>query len=82
LDVDDLIASGLQPGQRLLEAVQARIDRFAETYDKRSPSAVRCLLADRKQLTSYLRCRSSTTAGSGTPTSSRAPSAKLAAGPR
>jgi putative transposase len=54
-DLDDLIASGLQPGQRLVEAVQARIDRFAETYDKRYPSAVRCLLADRKQLTSYLR---------------------------
>ena len=54
-DVDDLIASGLQPGQRLVEAVQARIDRFAETYDKRYPSAVRCLLADREQLTSYLR---------------------------
>jgi putative transposase len=54
-DVDDLIASGLQPGQRLVEAVQARIDRFAETYDKRYPSAVRCLLADRAQLTSYLR---------------------------
>src|SRR5215218_5012425 len=54
-DVDDLIASDLQPGQRLVEAVQARIDRFAETYDKRYPSAVRCLLADRAQLTSYLR---------------------------
>jgi putative transposase len=54
-DVDDLIASDLQPGQRLVEAVQARIDRFAETDDKRYPSAVRCLLADRAQLTSYLR---------------------------
>ena len=51
-DVDDLIAGGLQPGQRLVDAVQARIDRFAEQYGKLSPSAVRCLLADREQLTS------------------------------
>jgi putative transposase len=54
-DVDDLIAGGLQPGQRLVDAVQARIDRFAEQYGKLYPSAVRCLLADREQLTSYLR---------------------------
>jgi putative transposase len=54
-DVDDLIAGGLHPGQRLIDAVQARIDRFAEQYGKLYPSAVRCLLTDREQLTSYLR---------------------------
>jgi putative transposase len=54
-DTDDLIAGGLQPGQRLVDAVQARIDRFAEQYGKPYPSAVRCLLTDREQLTSYLR---------------------------
>jgi len=54
-DTDDLIAGGLQPGQRLVDVVQARIDRFAEQYGKLYPSAVRCLLTDREQLTSYLR---------------------------
>ena len=54
-DTDHLIAGGLQPGQRLVDAVQARIDRFAEQYGKPYPSAVRCLLTDREQLTSYLR---------------------------
>src|SRR4029453_12970047 len=51
----DLIAGRLPPGQRLIDAVQARIDRFAEQYGKLYPSAVRCLLTDREQLTSYLR---------------------------
>ena len=54
-DTDDLVAGGLQPGQRLVDAVQGRIDRFAEQYGKLYPSAVRCLLTDREQLTSYLR---------------------------
>ena len=54
-DTHDLLAAGLQPGQQLLDAVQLRIDRFAEQYGKRYPSAVRCLLTDRAQLTSYLR---------------------------
>ncbi len=54
-DTDDLIAGGLQPGQRLVDVVQARIDRFAEQYGKLYPAAVRCLLTDREQLTSYLR---------------------------
>jgi putative transposase len=54
-DTHDLLAAGLQPGQQLVDAVQMRIDRFAEQYGKRYPSAVRCLLTDRAQLTSYLR---------------------------
>jgi len=36
-------------------AVQARIDAFAENYARAFPAAVKCLLADRQQLTSYLR---------------------------
>jgi transposase-like protein len=35
--------------------VQARIDGFAQTYGKLYPAAVKCLLTDREQLTSYLR---------------------------
>ena len=35
--------------------MQARIDAFAEKYGKLYPAAVRCLLTDREQLTSYLR---------------------------
>ena len=35
--------------------MQARIDAFAETYGTLYPSAVKCLLTDREQLTSYLR---------------------------
>jgi putative transposase len=54
-DTHDPLAAGLQPGQQLLDAVQMRIDRFAEQDGKRYPSAVRCLLTDRAQLTSYLR---------------------------
>jgi putative transposase len=51
-DTDDL---DLEPGQQLVGAVQARIDGFAERYGHDYPSAVRCLLADREQLTTYLR---------------------------
>ena len=54
-DTEDLIAAGTGPGQELVTAVQARIDAFAETYGKLYPAAVRCLLTDRQQLTSYLR---------------------------
>src|SRR4029079_18320233 len=52
---EDLIAAGTGPGQELVTAVQARIDAFAETYGKLYPAAVKCLLTDRQQLTSYLR---------------------------
>jgi transposase-like protein len=52
---EDLIAAGAGPGQELVTAVQARIDTFAETYGKLYPAAVKCLLTDRQQLTSYLR---------------------------
>jgi transposase-like protein len=54
-DTAALTAARIEPGQRLVAAVQARIDTFAGTYGKLYPAAVRCLLADREQLTSYLR---------------------------
>jgi putative transposase len=54
-DTEDLIAAGMTPGPKLVAAVQARIDAFAETYARAYPAAVKCLLADRQQLTSYLR---------------------------
>ena len=54
-DTEGLIAAGMQPGPKLVAAVQARVDAFAETYRSVYPSAVKCLLTDREQLTSYLR---------------------------
>ena len=54
-DTDALTAAGVAPGHKLVTAVQARIDAFAERYGKLYPSAVKCLLTDREQLTSYLR---------------------------
>jgi len=54
-DTDELIAAGLAPGPKLVAAVQDRIDAFAATYAGVFPSAVKCLLSDRQQLTSYLR---------------------------
>jgi transposase-like protein len=54
-DTDELIAAGLAPGTQLVAAVQDRIDVFAATYAGVFPSAVKCLLSDRQQLTSYLR---------------------------
>jgi putative transposase len=54
-DTDELIAAGMQPGPELVAAVQRRIDAFAEQYARTFPAAVKCLLTDRAQLTSYLR---------------------------
>lgn len=54
-DTDDLIAAGMAPGPKLVAAVQQRIDAFADTYARAYPAAVKCLLSDRQQLTSYLR---------------------------
>ncbi|MGI8665564.1 MAG: IS256 family transposase [Jatrophihabitans sp.] len=54
-DTDTLIATGMTPGPKLVAAVQARIDAFAEQYARAYPAAVKCLLTDREQLTSYLR---------------------------
>src|SRR5664279_2249450 len=54
-DTDDLIADGMTPGPKLVAAVQARIDVFAAKYQHAFPSAVKCLLSEREQLTSYLR---------------------------
>jgi len=45
----------IPPGPDLAALVQARIDGFAERYQHAFPAAVRCLLADREQLTTYLR---------------------------
>ena len=54
-DTAALTGAGVAPGQRLVTAVQARIDSFAQKYATLYPAAVRCLLADCEQLTSYLR---------------------------
>lgn len=58
-DVDDVLdgndSSRLVPGSELVACVQARIEEFATTYANRYPAAVKCLLTDREQLTSYLR---------------------------
>ena len=54
-DTDDLIAAGMAPGPKLVAAVQRRIDAFTTQYGRVFPSAVKCLLSDREQLTSYLR---------------------------
>ncbi|MEO6700544.1 MAG: IS256 family transposase [Jatrophihabitantaceae bacterium] len=54
-DTDELIAAGMSPGPELVAAVQRRIDAFAEQYGRAFPAAVKCLLTDRAQLTSYLR---------------------------
>jgi len=43
------------PGPKLVAAVQDRIDAFATQYARVFPAAVKCLLSDRQQLTSYLR---------------------------
>ena len=45
----------LVPGPELVAFAQARIEVFAATYAARYPAAVKCLLTDREQLTSYLR---------------------------
>ena len=45
----------LVPGPELVAFAQARIDVFTSTYITRYPAAVKCLLTDREQLTSYLR---------------------------
>ena len=54
-DTDTLTATGMTPGPELVAAVQTRIDTFADKYARAYPSAVKCLLTDREQLTSYLR---------------------------
>ena len=54
-DTDELITGGIAPGPKLVAAVQHRIDAFADTYARTYPAAVKCLLAEREQLTSYLR---------------------------
>ena len=58
-DVNDLVTPDetgrvLSPGPELVTVVQARIDRFAKKYQSLYPSAVKSLLTDREQATSYL----------------------------
>jgi putative transposase len=54
-DTDPLIDAEIAPGPKLVAAVQARIETFAAHYGQAYPTAVKCLLTDREQLTSYLR---------------------------
>lgn len=54
-EIFDTTELGLPPGQRLVEAVQRRIDGFAARWEKTYPTAVKSLLTDRSSLTSYLR---------------------------
>jgi transposase-like protein len=51
----DTSEDGLPPSQRLVEAVQARFDAFANRWGGRYPAAVKVLLSDRQSLTTYLR---------------------------
>jgi len=44
-----------QPGEAAVNAAQAGIDAFARRYEREFPAAVKCLLADRRALTAYLR---------------------------
>jgi putative transposase len=54
-DTEQLTAAGMTPGPESVTAVHRRIDAFAEQYARTFPAAVKCLLTDRAQLTSYLR---------------------------
>ncbi len=54
-DTEGLTAAETSTGPELVAAVQARIDTFAEKHASVFPAAVKCLLSDREQLTSYLR---------------------------
>jgi len=69
-------ADGLktEPGPRLVELIDNRLTEFAERYAATYPAAMRILLSDREGLTAYLRFPAEITSGSGTPTSSNAPS--------
>jgi len=54
-DLSDDDLANHRVGPELVAFVQARIDVFANTFGPRYPGAVKCLLTDRGQLTSYLR---------------------------
>jgi putative transposase len=49
------IPDDIEPGLGAVQFVQDRIDAFARRWRDSYPAAVRCLLADREQLTVYLR---------------------------
>lgn len=54
-DTDDEQLKDIEPGQRLVEAVQRRIDAFIDTWAGVYPAAMRAMTADRASLTVYLR---------------------------
>ncbi|MFI0908672.1 IS256 family transposase [Streptomyces sioyaensis] len=54
-EIFDTAELDIAPAQRLVDAVQARIDAFAAKWEKNYPAAVKTLLMDRSSLTSYLR---------------------------
>lgn len=45
----------IEAGEAAVHAAQAGIDAFARRYENEFPAAVKCLLADRRALTAYLR---------------------------
>jgi putative transposase len=49
------VPEAIEPGLDAVAHVQARLDAFARRWRDAYPAAVRCLLADREQLTHYLR---------------------------
>ena len=77
-------AEGLdcEPGPKLVELIDARIGAFADKYAATYPAAMKILLTDREGLTAYMRFPTEHHTGSGTPTSSNAPSARPAAEPK
>jgi len=68
--------TGEPPGDRSIAVARSRADTFSATYGRQFPAAVACLNDDLASLFTYLRFPSSITSGSGTPTSSSAPSAR------
>ncbi|MGW0825284.1 IS256 family transposase [Streptomyces sp. NPDC002845] len=54
-DTSDAALKGIEPGQRLVEAVQRRIDAFIDKWAGTYPAAMRAMEADRASLTVYLR---------------------------
>lgn len=49
------VARNIDPGTQAVHTAQANIDAFARRYQREFPAAVKCLLADRRALTAYLR---------------------------
>lgn len=47
--------TGVAPGEASVAVVRARAERFADTYSRRFPGAVECLMGDFAALSTYLR---------------------------